>query len=382
MFTGYLSLMKIILTTNCAAYKLPTVSNFVVLMYLRRTNHPIWQLFMAQCSLFNEEICERSLSPLSSVIQRDTQRHKIEHLEKQYRLTRRYSRLHSVLNEMSERKREATWEGIRLDDQDVTLTVVYLRSMIRKLVAGQFVHYTGAPGDWVSAVVARTTWANVRPEQFFRADTSALFAIVLRKIYVKIINSDFSNGFEVDGKNVDDGDVADIEREEDAKSPTGIDDNMVDDIADRVDDVASDESDSNGDSGEDKKHGSVPSVSRLLVSQKRARGGAGAGRDTMVSRVGGKRRGPNVMVSEKKARGPVSPLQVDAVPGLVASLTEEITHHPRELAARRPHRAAAPIVGQFQSIVQNIQIEENGHLVPISPDTGRHHRVKKKKTKA
>lgn len=94
-----------------------------------------------------------------------------------------------------------------MDDQDITLAEVYLRSVIRKLVSGQFQHYTGVPTDWVSSTVARTSLDNVRPEVFYRSNTSVLLAAVLKKIYVKIIRGNFSNSFVVDGVPIADGKV-------------------------------------------------------------------------------------------------------------------------------------------------------------------------------
>jgi hypothetical protein len=65
VFKGTLGMLKIILMTNCAAYKLPTVLHVPLLLNMREINHPVWRLFQHLCSLSNEEICERSLSPLA-----------------------------------------------------------------------------------------------------------------------------------------------------------------------------------------------------------------------------------------------------------------------------------------------------------------------------
>jgi hypothetical protein len=96
---------------------------------MREINHPVWRLFQHQCSLFNEEICERSLSSLAQVVNVDTQRHDIKHMTETYRLLRHRTVLMQTMNSMLGRMR-TTWEGIRLDDGDIRLTVVFLLGTI------------------------------------------------------------------------------------------------------------------------------------------------------------------------------------------------------------------------------------------------------------
>jgi hypothetical protein len=119
-----------------------------------------------------------------------------------YRLLRHRTVLMQTMNSMLGRMR-TTWEGIRLDDGDIRLTVVFLLGTIRKLVANQYRHYMGKPEEWVDAVCSQSASACHLPPVFWKSTTVAELKKVLVNVHRRVINCDFSNTFEVHGDGAD-----------------------------------------------------------------------------------------------------------------------------------------------------------------------------------
>jgi len=378
VFMGSMAMLKIILITNCAAYKLPTVVNFIILLHLREVNHPVWRLYQHQCSLFNEEICERSLSPLAQVVNSDTQRHDLKHMTDAYRMLRHRTVLMQTMNEMLGRVR-TTWEGIRLTDPDIQIAVLHLRSVIRKLVVNQYRHYTGKPEEWLNAAVAQTTLACGMPVRFFRESTSEDLKRVLGNVYARIVHADFAGTFEVSGAGVaqDPSIERNVSEGDDDTEGGGADVALeADDIADTVYE------------GEDKSTDAESKTKELKGDHK------GASRSVQKSapQQRGLRRMPDAHLPahpqrqftrthidpKRTALEPVLSVPLAEVQSIVASLTDQKAVVPKP-AAVRPRRSAAPIVGQFAPGLQNIEILDRDSLVPISPPARRKRKFSKKK---
>ena len=377
VFTGTLRMLKIIIMTKCAAYKLPTVLNVLVLLALREVNHPIWRLYKHQCSLFNEEICERSLSPLAQVVNIDTQRHDLKHMSNTYRLLRHSTVLMQTMNRMLGRVR-TTWEGIRLDDADIGLTVVHLKGVIRKLVNNQFRHYMGKPEDWVNATTAQSTMDTHLAPKFFKDRTIDELKKILESVKTRIVDCEFSNTFEVHGDQIDrTGD----EREEEATDLDGPPPDVPLDLGDEIADTIYE--------GEDKES-DVPPLSQESDEDRLE--------DTKKRPLVGKVRIPGVLRASKPRTGAGPSIEghrslaqflrpaissaaipIDEVKSLVESLSQEVKAVAPIPRPTRPHRTAAPISGQFVPIAQNIEIMDMGNLVPMSPPAKSRRRAKKPK---
>jgi hypothetical protein len=268
---------------------------------------------------------------------------------------------------------QTTWEGIRLEDPDVAMTVVYLQAVIRKLVANQYRHYMGQPVDWVDAVSAQAGSECHMPPAFFRGDSSGDLSAVLRKVSLRIIDCDFSNTFEVEGQHVhstagdaksssgDDDDSAVASRTMDAPDPDDITETVYEgeDEPDAGIEPDRDQNEPDGDS--------VVTQADSKISQSEAE---------PQSMPEGKSIGdiPTMELDSKKRLSRLSaPVPISEVASLVESLTQS-QPLPSVAARGRPKRLAAPVVGQFQAIAQEIQIVDRGHVVPISPNVKRRRR--------
>ena len=369
VFMGSMAMLKIILITNCSASKLPTVVNFIILLHLREVNHPVWRLYQHQCSLFNEEICERSLSPLAQVVNSDTQRHDLKHMTDAYRMLRHRTVLMQTMNEMLGRVR-TTWEGIRLTDPDIQIAVLHLRSVIRKLVVNQYRHYTGKPEDWVNAAAAQTTLACGMPVHFFRPSTTDELQKVLVNVYDRIVRADFASTFEVSGASLSvdpsiERKVSDGDDDADGGAPVVV--LEADDIADTVYEGEDKSSDAESESKEakgDHKGGS----NSFKKSDVKQRGNRRMPDAHMPAHP--QRQFRRTHIDPKRiALEPVMPVPLAEVQSIVALLTDQKAVVPKP-AAVRPRRAA-PIAGQFAPGLQNIEILDRDSLVPMSPPAKR-----------
>lgn len=368
---GVFAMMKIMLLTNCASYKLPLMLNILVLMYLRESKHPVWHLFQTECSLFNEEICERSLSSLAQVIQSDTMRYKLQHMNDMYRLTKNRSLLLKFFREVTSTSR-STWEGLKLDDDDVQAAIVHLKLTIRKIATNQYQHYTGDPGEWTNIVTATRTLANVSTPLWYKKSTLVELKKVLGRVRSSIVGCNFSNTFEVYGSDSKDVEVDmkipgdDLESAEMPDMPVELESpaDFIHDDANVADEGELD-SDSENDML-DAKHSERSPVT-LPSSALDSKLSSLQPAPTRAISFRGTIKGPRAVRKPTLER----PMSVAQVRSVIRELTADLEGPSSQPSSGRPQRAAAPVRGQFMSSLQTPEIVEGDVVIPPSPPVKR-----------
>jgi hypothetical protein len=127
------------------SYQGAMVMHLLILLYQRKHNLPMWQMYTMSASVFNEEVGEISLSVLGRVTLGDTLKSDFEYMTKMYSLQHQYRAVSDDVRKDERRKRRNRHNHYKLEKRVLAQTKVtaFMLDAIVKIEAGTYRVYTG-----------------------------------------------------------------------------------------------------------------------------------------------------------------------------------------------------------------------------------------------
>jgi hypothetical protein len=128
------------------SYQGAMVMHLLILLYQRKHNLPMWQMYTMSASVFNEEVGEISLSVLGRVTLGDTLKSDFEYMTKMYSLQHQYRAVSDDVRKDERRKRRNRHNHYKLGKRVLAQTKVtaFMLDAIVKIEAGTYRVYTGS----------------------------------------------------------------------------------------------------------------------------------------------------------------------------------------------------------------------------------------------
>lgn len=151
-------IFRIFVIAGSAAYAKATGLWLLLLLQFKNADHPVYDYFMSDPSLFNEELGEMSLGALASMIATDTNKSEIGHLSRLYQLQGTVRSIYGeYLISYNLHRGRGGVEHADLNRMPGQSVVAFLRSFVQKNEYKQYRHYTGAQTSWTSLRAAEET---------------------------------------------------------------------------------------------------------------------------------------------------------------------------------------------------------------------------------
>ena len=139
----------------CTEYIRALTASILLWSFYERSQHPCWQLFQHNASAFNEESGEISLSVLARDIARSGVRSDCPKVSSTFQLVKAKSELAQDIDvDLAGEDFGSDEHGRRIRDDcdEVVATTAYLRTVIRHILAGSYMHYDKECGARASGV--------------------------------------------------------------------------------------------------------------------------------------------------------------------------------------------------------------------------------------
>jgi hypothetical protein len=124
-------------------YRNALMLNLIMLTWLRKTRHPVWDMLCCDVTVLNEEKGESSLSVLARALRSKSIRSDCSVVNNRYFLTRSQMMLARELKVDLSCSADQKWHGRRVDadGDDVTSCAMYFKGVVRSMRAGTWRHY-------------------------------------------------------------------------------------------------------------------------------------------------------------------------------------------------------------------------------------------------